>query len=198
MNDHLFLNMRIKDENKIEAIHTATIKLVNEIGFVASSVAKIAKEAGVSPATLYIYYENKEDLLVSTYIDIKKKMGQALLVGFDSDFPLKDILKRIWLNGFKFVENHRNYFEFAEQFANSPYAGLVDHNKLEEYFKPIASVFMKGIDERKIKNVPTHLLTIFAFYPIMLLSNSRICHGAEINDEVKNLAFEMAWDSIKK
>ena len=66
--------MRIKDENKQEAIRQATIKLVNEIGFASCSVSKIAKEADVSPATLYIYYKNKEDLIVSTYIDIKTKI----------------------------------------------------------------------------------------------------------------------------
>ena len=48
-----FRTMRVKDEVKQDAIIEATIKLVNEIGFVSSSVSKIAKEANVSPATLY-------------------------------------------------------------------------------------------------------------------------------------------------
>ena len=55
--------MRIKDLHKQEAIIEATVELVNEIGFVSSSVSKIAKKANVSPATLYIYYKNKEDIL---------------------------------------------------------------------------------------------------------------------------------------
>ncbi|MCK4754383.1 MAG: helix-turn-helix transcriptional regulator, partial [Calditrichia bacterium] len=69
--------MRVKDEFKQDALFNATVKLVNEIGFVAASVSKIAKEANVSPATIYIYYKNKDDLLVSTYIEIKKKIGMA-------------------------------------------------------------------------------------------------------------------------
>ena len=40
-----FRPMRIKDDIKQEALFQATVKLVNEIGFVSSSVAKIAKEA---------------------------------------------------------------------------------------------------------------------------------------------------------
>ena len=70
--------MRIKDINKQEAIISATVELVNEIGFVSSSVSKIAKKANVSPATIYIYYKNKEDLLISTYVEIKKKMSLAI------------------------------------------------------------------------------------------------------------------------
>lgn len=189
--------MRTRDESKIEAIHEATIKLVNEIGFVASSVSKIAKEADVSPATLYIYYKNKEDLLVSTYIDVKKKMSQMLLVGFDNELPLKDILRRLWLNAFKHIENHPEYFYFAEQFANSPYAGLVNHEELEKHFQPVMGVFRKGIEEGKIKDAPNSLLTIFAFYPALMLSNPRICKGMTVTDEVKDLAFEMSWDAIK-
>ena len=62
--------MRLQDENKKAAIFHATIKLVNEIGFASASIAKIAN---VSPATIYIYYKNKDDLLVSIFVDIQLK-----------------------------------------------------------------------------------------------------------------------------
>ena len=74
--------MRVKDELKQDALFKATIKLVNEIGFVASSVSKIAREADVSPATIYVYYKNKEDLLVSTYINIKQTLSDEILRDF--------------------------------------------------------------------------------------------------------------------
>ena len=54
--------MRYKDEAKQDAIIEATVKLVNQIGFAATSTSKIAKKANVSSATIYIYYKNKEDL----------------------------------------------------------------------------------------------------------------------------------------
>ena len=64
--------MRIKDDEKREALFEATVKLVNEIGFVSSSVSKIAKEANVSPATLYIYYKNKITIMkrISIFISL--------------------------------------------------------------------------------------------------------------------------------
>ena len=84
--------MRVKDEIKQDALFKATVKLVNEIGFASSSVGKIAKEAGISPATVYIYYKNKEDLLVSTYMDIKKNFTQALLKDFDESLSGVDFV----------------------------------------------------------------------------------------------------------
>ena len=62
--------MRLRDEKKKEAIFDATIALVNEIGFAEASTAKIAKAANVSPATIYIYYKDKQDLLTSIYIEV--------------------------------------------------------------------------------------------------------------------------------
>ena len=95
-----FIAMRTKDDEKEAALFEATVKLVNEIGFASSSVSKIAREAGVSPATIYVYYKNKEDLLVSTYIAIKLDLSKALLRDFNDRRPIRDILRKVWFNMF--------------------------------------------------------------------------------------------------
>lgn len=189
--------MRIKDENKQEAIIKATVKLVNQIGFAACSVSKIGKEAEVSPATLYIYYKNKEDLIVSTYVDIKQKLGMALLKNLDSKLPLRDICRNIWYNGFDYISRHQEYFQFAEQFGNSPYTELVDHNELDKHFTPIITMLNKGIEQKIIKNVPFEILIAFIFYPMMILSNPRLCRTINMTKENIEVAFTMAWDAIK-
>ena len=132
--------MRNKDELKQQAIIDATINLVNEIGFVACSVSKIAKKADVSPATLYVYYKNKEDLLVSTYIEIKQLFGRKLLNNFDDTLPIRDILKNLWFNIFMFTQKSPGYFQFTEQFSNSPFSELVDQEKVERNFEPIYQI----------------------------------------------------------
>lgn len=189
--------MRIKDEYKQDAIIQATVKLVNEIGFVSSSVAKIAQEANVSPATLYIYYKNKEDLLVSTYVEIKQKLSVALLKNFDETKPFRDIFKRFWLNGFEYVSKNREYYKYTEQFSNSPYSELVDHVTVEKHFEPMLKVLQKGIDQKVIKNVPHEMLAAFIFYPMMILSNPKLCKTLELSNDNADQAFILAWDAIK-
>jgi AcrR family transcriptional regulator len=189
--------MRTKDDDKIEALFQATIKLVNEIGFVASSVSKIAKEAKVSPATLYVYYENKEALLVSTYVEIKRGLSQAVLRDFDESRPIRDILRRVWFNMFEQISSHLDYFRYAEQFANSPYTDLVDKASLERFFEPLFRVIQRGIDQKIIKDVDKDILAVFIWHPIMVLANPRHCKSFEITDENIEDAFIMAWDAIK-
>lgn len=189
--------MRVKDDIKQRALFEATVKMVNEIGFASSSVSKIANEAGVSPATIYVYYKNKEDLLISTYVEIKRTMSEAILKDFDEDQPIRDILQQVWFNVFAYVSSHADYFRFTEQFSNSPYHSLVNREKIEQYFAPIHGVVQRGIEQKIIKNVDFDILAAFMFYPIMSLSNTRLCKNVDMTEENINVAFTLSWDAIK-
>lgn len=189
--------MRIKDDKKKEALLLATIKLVNEIGFVSSSVSKIAKEANVSPATLYIYFKNKDDLIVSTYIEIKRSMSAAMLENFDPKLPVRDILQNTWHKIFNYVAANREDFRYAEQFSNSPYTELLDKSEIEKFFQPIIHVIERGIREKVIKDVHFEILTTFIFSPITILANPNHCHSFKITEENVDTAFQLAWDAIK-
>jgi AcrR family transcriptional regulator len=187
----------VRDEKKQDALVRATVKLVNEIGFASSSVAKIAREANISPATVYIYYENKEDLLVSTYVEIKRNLGNAILQDFDDSQPIRDILEKMWFNMFEFITKYADFFQYTEQFANSPYCDLVKSEEVEKVFAPIFAVVQKGIDHKIIKDVGFDILGAFMFYPVITLANSRLCAGFEKDKKSIETAFTLAWDAIK-
>lgn len=57
---------------KYEKIIDAAVNVIAEHGYHQSQVSKIAKEAGVADGTIYLYFKNKEDLLVSVF---NEKMG---------------------------------------------------------------------------------------------------------------------------
>ncbi len=192
-----FKVMRTKDYEKKAALFESTVKLVNKIGFASSSVSKIAKEASVSPATIYVYYKNKEDLLVSTYIEIKLNLSKALLSGFNDKLPIRDILKNVWFNMFEYISNNLEYYKFSEQFSNSPYSSLVNKKEVEQYFEPLIKVLQRGIEQKIIKNVNLDILVTFMFYPITVLANPSLCQDFELNEENIEIAFTLAWDAIK-
>ena len=189
--------MRIKDDVKEAALFEATVKLVNEIGFASSSVSKIAGEAGVSPATIYVYYKNKEDLLVSTYIQIKQNLSKALLKDFNDQLPIRDILRNVWFNMFEYISNNLEYYKFIEQFSNSPYSSLVNKQEVEQYFVPLIKVLQTGIEQKIIKNVNFDILTAFMYHPITVLANPSLCQDFELNAENIEIAFTLAWDAVK-
>ena len=189
--------MRTKDEEKQAALFEATVKAVNEVGFAAASVSRIAKLARVSPATLYIYYSNKEDLLVSTYIDIKKNLSRAILRDFDAGLPIRDILFKVWMSMSDHISRNLDHFRFTEQFANSPYQDLIDREEVEQYYTPLIQVLERGIEQKIIKDVEHDILAAFIFHPVVVLSNPRMCSQFEMSTESMAAAFNLAWDAIK-
>ena len=189
--------MRTKDEEKQAALFEATVKVVNEVGFAAASVSKIAKQARVSPATLYIYYSNKEDLLVSTYIDIEKSFSQAILKDFDPTLPIRDILLNVWFAMSKYISKNIEHFKFTEQFANSPYQELVNMETVKQYFVPLIEVLERGIEQKIIKDVEHDILAAFIFYPVVILSKPHLCSEFKMTPESMETAFNLAWDAIK-
>ena len=189
--------MRLQDENKKEAIFDATVKLVNEIGFAAASVAKIAKEANVSPATIYIYYKNKEDLLVSIFAEIQEKKTSAAMKGFDGSSPLKESLRKVWNNSFKFVSQNEDLLEYHNQFLNSPYSDLLDDPNNADGFHPLLSAFESAAAEKIIKKVDFTLLKAFVLSPLVTLANSSRSGDFKMTRKNIETAFEMAWDAIR-
>ncbi|WP_227936657.1 TetR/AcrR family transcriptional regulator [Alkalihalobacillus deserti] len=57
---------------KYNQIIDAAVKVIASHGYHQAQVSKIAKEAGVADGTIYLYFENKEDILTSLF---EEKMG---------------------------------------------------------------------------------------------------------------------------
>lgn len=190
--------MRVKDEEKQAALFEAAVKVVNKVGFASSSVSKIAKEAGVSAATLYTYHKSKDDLMISTYIDIKRQLSKIAVEDIVEDMPIRDSLKQVWFNLFRFTVQHPNYGMYAEQFSNSPYNNRVDQGDIDRLFNPLIKIILLGMERKIIKNVNVDIINSFILYPVSILANPRLCRNFDATSlEQVNLAFQLAWDAIK-
>jgi len=76
MNGHSLRNegtaMAKRTGEKYEAIIDAAIRVIAENGYHNAQVSKIAREAKVADGTIYLYFENKDDMLISLF---NEKMG---------------------------------------------------------------------------------------------------------------------------
>ncbi|RYG74860.1 TetR/AcrR family transcriptional regulator [Lentibacillus lipolyticus] len=64
-----------KQRPKYKQIIEAAVEVFANNGYHASQVSKIAKKAGVADGTIYLYFKNKEDILISVF---EEKMGQFI------------------------------------------------------------------------------------------------------------------------
>src|ERR1035437_2153065 len=68
--------------DKRQAILRAAIRTFARHGFFSAQVADIARAAGVAAGTVYLYFENKDDLLVSIF---DRTMAEAIEEGRQSE-----------------------------------------------------------------------------------------------------------------
>ena len=75
-----------KDAAKYQAILDAAIKVMAQTGYHGAQVARIAREAGVADGTVYLYFKNKEDILISI---LRETIGQIVLLStwLEGDHP---------------------------------------------------------------------------------------------------------------
>ncbi len=67
--------MATKKKEKFGKILCAAEKVFAENGFHKSQVSRIAKEAGVADGTIYLYFKNKEDILISLF---RQRLGELV------------------------------------------------------------------------------------------------------------------------
>ena len=77
MNSHsyflfLVVNLLKRDKPKYKQIIDAAVIVIAENGYHQAQVSKIAKQASVADGTIYLYFKNKEDILISVFTE---KMG---------------------------------------------------------------------------------------------------------------------------
>jgi TetR/AcrR family fatty acid metabolism transcriptional regulator len=81
--------------DKRERILRAAIKVFARKGFYATRVSEIAKAAGVADGTIYLYFENKDDVLVSIFEDRITKLLEVLRREIDAGDGFEDKLRRV-------------------------------------------------------------------------------------------------------
>jgi TetR/AcrR family transcriptional repressor of multidrug resistance operon len=190
--------VRVKDDNKQRAICDAAIKLITENGFADTSMSKIAREAGVSPATIYVYFENKEDLLNKLYSLVKQEMAAVLIKGLKPGTPVKDSFRTVWENFYLYATGNRLRFAFTEQFANSPLVDGICKEESMEHFKPLLDLVERGKKEKVLKNISPEMFQAFTFVPLTGLIKQHISGEIVLDKRKLAAAREIAWDAVAK
>ena len=197
MNVYLLTTMRTRDQAKYDAILRASIQLTNTLGFDRISISKIAKKAKVSPATIYIYFKNKEDLFTKLYIDIRKKTHQGLIQGLQDEMTVEQSFKLIWHNSFTYHLNHPEHVIFREQFEQTSMMKNVKETEFESY-RYVRKLLQRGIEEETIKNLPLPILTAFAFIPVITLLKYHLSGIIKMDEAQIRQACDFAWNAISQ
>ena len=186
-----------KSIDKRNALIKATIELVNNNGFHATPMSKIAKMANVSPATIYLYFENKQDLVNKTYIEVKAEYTNYVFQTYKENMSVEAGFELIWNRIADFKLNDCENAMFLAQCDNTP---MIDERSRQEgikHLQPLLDLWARGKKEGIIKPISDYLLYAYSINPLSFLMISQKRGAFQLDKSLLEEAYQSAWSSIK-
>lgn len=186
--------MRTVDINKVKAIKESVLDLSQNVGLSNMTTAKIAKNAGVSPATIYLYYQDKTDLLSRLYEEVKVKLHDGLDQVIDQTQSLETQIGQAIRYS---VEQYRKYPKQA-YFMGILWSNqeLLDQHAIEfgnTMEGPLADLFVRIQQSPDYLPVSNDVLGIFLTVPTLILEREPNMDEKELEQVIN-----MVTKAIKK
>lgn len=204
MNIHLYLHpMRTRDANKENSIREQAIEMVVKEGLDGFSMQKLAKAARVSPATLYIYYKDRDDLINQIATEISLRLMESSLQGMHPKMSFADGMQIQWKNRLKFYLEHQLEIEFVEQIRYSPLYESIRQVIREKFGDILGSFVMNAINRGELVPLPFEVYWAVAFAPLYQLikfhsqGRSHANDTFNINDETVDMTLKLVLKALK-
>lgn len=194
--------MRTRDESKETAIKAKAMEMIVADGFDGLSMQKLAKAANVSPATIYIYWKNREDLLNQLFQEVQETFTAVALEGFSPDLSLQDGLWLQWKNRLRFIQDYPTQFAFYELFRHSPLIHRGDM-KFAVFKENMRQFVKKAVRNGEMKEMPPEVYWSIAYAPFYSLvrcekqGKSMLSDCFQLTDPVLLQMFEMVIKALR-
>ncbi|POY36530.1 TetR/AcrR family transcriptional regulator [Solitalea longa] len=195
--------MRTRDENKEQAIRQQAVELIVKNGLDGFSMQKLAKAAGVSPATLYIYYQDKEDLVLSLGTEVFNKMQQYSLKNFSAEMSFEEGLKVQWKNRAAFFLENPLEVQFIEHLRYSPSFKTISQTIKNSFKQEMGKFVHKAILKGELVQLPFEVYWSVAFSPLYQLmkfhtqGESYASSSFELTDSVMDQTLKVVLKALK-
>lgn len=200
---------REKNERR-DSILRAAIQVYEQEGYHAITMEKIAEEAELGRATLYLYFKTKDEIFVhaiASYSDFFRKRLENL---YECRAETKeDILQSLWRTFIEFYEKDRALFNATLYFHQSEMIrNLSEHLRImldrsgSRNYEFLSKIMTYGIEQGVFRDCdPKTLAEVVwtSFLGIIHLENSKQAMCRKIHLETTwNLALEMLSRGILK
>ncbi|MBD2769937.1 TetR/AcrR family transcriptional regulator [Hymenobacter sp. BT664] len=152
--------------DKGAAIRQAALTMIVDEGLHGLSMQRLAAKAGVSPGTIYLYFENRLDMLHQLYLEVRQRSDQAMLDGFSATMDFAAGLRVLWHNTFRYFVAHPIEFRFTEQFINSPLVAAVLDQEDPNARQQRRDFYARAIQNEQIADLPVEVYWAIAFAPL--------------------------------
>lgn len=196
--------MRKRDLNKENSIKKKAIEIIVKEGLDGFTMSKLAKACHISVGTPYVYYKDKDDLIIKLVIEEGNTMEIEINKGFDPDSSLEEGLRVQWTNRYNYALKNPLLLPFFEQINNSHYS-----HQFNEMFNEKPGMFMSEfknnllnfisntVQRGEMAEIPFEIYWSIAFSPLYTLLRFHQ-QGKSISGLPFTLTDEMVWITFEK
>jgi len=194
--------MRTRDINKEEIVKQKAIEMIVTQGVEGFGMNRLAKECGVSVATLYIYYSDKEDLIRKIGIEIGQNFFEKMFDGFATNMSFRDGLRNQWENRIYFNLNFPIQTTCFELLRHSTYGDAILQEVTGKYKQMMTEFMVLAIERKELISVPYEVFWSIAYGSLYSLlefhrdGKSMSGKSFVLNDKIKNEAFNLVLKAL--
>ena len=161
--------MRARDTDKEKLVIENAIELIVADGFQGFSMNKLAKICNVSVATLYIYYQDKDDLIKKIGSQIGKNFLRTTLKDFSPDMRFEDGLRKQWENRAEFALKYPKEVAYFEIIRHSPHGDEILGEITAEFKDKMSLFFTNAVNNNELIPLPIEVFWSIAYGPLYSL-----------------------------
>ena len=161
--------MRTRNAKKEELVRQEAIEMLVRDGFQGFSMNKLAQACGISVATLYIYYRDKDDLIIKIGSDIGKKFMEKTLQGFDPEMSFGVGLKKQWENRSAFAIKYPGEVACYEIIRHSRHGDDILEGSMKGFKATMGDFTHNAIKNKELIPVPLEVFWSIAYGPLYTL-----------------------------
>jgi len=131
---------------KRERILRAAVEVFARTGYFSSRVSSIAQQAGVADGTIYLYFEGKEDLLITIFRETMTAFLARLKEALDGcNDPVEALRRIVRLHLAASGEDRALAVVFQVELRHTlKFMALFSHQELGEYLSTLRSIVERG------------------------------------------------------
>lgn len=164
--------MRTRDADKEKLVIEKAIEQIVNDGLQNFSMNKLARACSISVATLYIYYKDKDDLIIQLGSTIGGQFFSTAIKDFTSDMSFKEGLWKQWQNRSAFAVAYPKEVKCFEAMKHTPYADAIMKAGLLSQFKELLNDFSdNAIRNKELVDLPLDVFWSVAYGPLYTMLN---------------------------
>lgn len=149
MNESSFITMEAmkkRKNDKHQRIIEAATRIFARKGFFQAKVSDIARDAGVADGTIYLYFDNKDDILISLFEEQMKAVLDNMIRELSKETDPVKKLRRFALTHLRLIEENKNLAEIiqVELRQSSRFMKEYKNERFAQYLDLIADIIREG------------------------------------------------------